>query len=107
MRYLLDTNIILLRVRNNHDIKQFISEQQLFQQKNSIVSVVSLGECLSIMGQNKWGVKKKALLYQSISHIGIIPVKQQDLVQAYADIDQYSPGKAGKCTVYASKYGEK
>ena len=50
MSYLLDTNIILLRVRNNHDIKQFILEQQLFQQNNTIVSVVSLGECLSIMG---------------------------------------------------------
>ena len=93
MRYLLDTNIILLRVRNNSYVKQFIVGQELFRQNDAIISVVSLGECLSIMGQNKWGIKKKVQFYQAISHMGIIPVKQQDLVQAYADIDQYSQGK--------------
>ena len=51
-------------------------------------------------------MKKKALLYQTISHMGVIPVKQQDLVQAYADIDQYSQGKLENVPFTARNMGK-
>ena len=51
MNYLLDTNLLLIHARGNWKTKEFLSELGLFDENRLLMSIISMGECRTIMGE--------------------------------------------------------
>ncbi|MCB9349945.1 MAG: PIN domain-containing protein [Lewinellaceae bacterium] len=59
MNYLIDTNILVIYVRDTDLTRRLEENLRLLTGRNNLViSVVSIGEIKSIAKQNKWGEKK-------------------------------------------------
>lgn len=95
MDYLLDTNILVHRVRLS-SIGQTLEQQlQLFSgNHNLIISAVTKGEILSFAKQSAWGLSKMTKLTALLDALNCVPIDgASPLMDAYADIDTYSQGK--------------
>ena len=59
MNYVLDTNIVLVYLRDEKIKASIETQYEVFSEENSpIISVVTIGEIRSIALQNNWGVKR-------------------------------------------------
>ena len=94
MKYLLDTNIILIYLRDKRT-KNFIEREFApFDVSNiPIVSVVSLGEIESIALRNNWGQKRFAALERFFEKCLITDINSEDVIRRYGEIDAYSQDK--------------
>ena len=90
MRYLLDTNIVLLRMKSP-TFKQVFDN--LYANHTLAISVVTLGELESICVQNKWGTQKIQLLDAFTATLLKIDLNNAQMIRAYGKIDAYSQGK--------------
>jgi len=92
MIYILDTNIFLSMVRRpkfmDYIYDEFGKPDDVF-----VTSVVVEGELKSFVRQRKWGVRKIRDLNYLLSKAAIYPIKTQQIVERYADIDTFSQGK--------------
>lgn len=94
MRFVLDTNIILLYLRDSDAKNKIESEFKLFSNKNDIIiSVVTVGEIRSIAKRNKWGTKRLKAVNNLLEKLIIVGVNFKELIEAYAEIDTFSQGK--------------
>jgi len=94
MNYLIDTNILLIYLRDKETRSKIEKEYNPFGQKNNpLISVVSIGEVRSISKRNYWGSKKMVLLEEILTSLIIIDINSEDLIESYAEIDAYSQGK--------------
>ena len=91
-RYLLDTNILLLYLRQD---KRWFTIQKQFDLNSftNVISVVSLGELRSIALRNQWGEKRLTDLYEIQRNILVADINIESIIQRYAEIDAYSQGK--------------
>ena len=94
MKYVLDTNILLIYLRN-HPLSTFLETQyDPFSLPNiPIVSVVSVGEIQSLALRNNWGRKRVEVLNEFLNELVITSINSQDVIQRYAEIDAYSQVK--------------
>ncbi len=94
MKYLLDTNIVLIYLRDSHT-KNFIEKEFApFDVANiPIVSVVSLGEIESIALRNNWGQKRFAAVERFFEKCLVTDINSRDVIRRYGEIDAYSQGK--------------
>lgn len=90
MRYLLDTNIVLLRIKSPTFKQVFDS---LYANHTLAISVVTLGELESIGIQNKWGTQKIQLVDAFTATLLKIDINNSQMIRAYGQIDAYSQGK--------------
>lgn len=94
MKYLLDTNILLLYLRNQKTKQHIDQIYQPFQLPNiPIISVVSKGEIKSIGLKNRWGVSKLDALDEFLNELVTVDINAEDIINRYAEIDAYSQGK--------------
>lgn len=95
MDYLLDTNILVHRIREGQLGQRIEQEYQLFSgNHNLIISAVTKGEILSFAKQSDWGLSKMGKLTTLLDALTCFPVDgTSPLMDAYADIDAYSQGK--------------
>ena len=94
MNYLLDTNILLIYLRSKEKAEEIESQYQLFSAENTpIISIVSIGEILSIAKRNNWGQKKLDLLENIVNSLLTIDISNEQILEKYAQIDAYSQGK--------------
>lgn len=92
-KYVLDTNIPLLMVKNDA-FKTFFREKFSSTSSNKFyLNFVSLGELDSITTQNQWGQRKLKALNGILQGMNIIPLVNKEYSRIYADIDSYSQGK--------------
>ena len=94
MNYLLDTNILLIYIRDEATrghIERFYNP--FSAQNNPIISVVTVGEIKSIARQNQWGEKKMNLLVDILNDLIVADIHSEDVIEMYAEIDAYSQGK--------------
>ncbi|MEM9984400.1 MAG: PIN domain-containing protein, partial [Bacteroidota bacterium] len=92
-RYVLDTNILLLLVKNPAFGQYFDRPYGDQLQKELLYSYISLGELDSITKQNQWGDKRLKALQEALKGFTSIPVTGRRLIAQYGDIDAYSQGK--------------
>jgi len=94
MKYLLDTNIVLIYLRDERT-KNFIEQEFApFDTMNiPIVSVVSLGEIESIALRNNWGEKRFAAVERFFEKCLVTDIHSKDVIRRYGEIDAYSQGK--------------
>lgn len=90
--YLIDTNLLLLNLRQDARWQTVYETYSLYSSEN-YMSVVTLGELYSLALQNNWGNQKlKSLSILShqflITDINIIAI-----IKRYAEIDAFSKGK--------------
>ena len=94
MKYVLDTSIILVYLR---DLKTrvFIDDHYFpFDTTNiPILSVVSLGEIESIAIRNNWGNKRINAVERFYQKCVITDINSKDVIEKYGEIDAYSQGK--------------
>lgn len=95
-RYLLDTGILIHYARKSMLYQQIEDAENLTHQDClPIISVVTYGEILSFATQNNWGQAKTQAIQTLLSKLVIIDINSvdQNLLQAYSDIDAYSKNK--------------
>jgi len=94
MNYALDTNIVLVYLRDEQFKANIETQYAVFSEgSNPIISVVTIGEIRSIALQNNWGAKRIAYVEQFLKEFIVIDVRYNDLLNAYAEIDAFSQGK--------------
>ena len=94
MNFLGDTNILIHYIRSS-DLYQKLDQQHSFFQipNRTFISVVSVGEIFSIAKQRGWKTAKLNALNEILKDLRPLPIAQQSIIEAYADIDAYSQGK--------------
>lgn len=94
MKYLLDTNILLIYLRDSKT-KAFIEEKfHPFDLPNiPIISVVSVGEIRSLALRNNWGIKRLSALEAFLDELVIADINSEDVISKYAEIDAFSQGQ--------------
>ena len=94
MNYILDTNILLIYIRDE-STKDYIEEtyNPFGVNNNPIISIVTVGEIKSLAKRNYWGIKKTALLDSILNDLIIADINSKDVVEKYAEIDAFSQGK--------------
>lgn len=93
MKYLLDTNIIILLIKNKQFGKYFETEFQLKYPDDLYYTHISLGEVDSIVKQNKWGQQKLTHLSNILQGFGLLEATDVQTIQNYGTIDAFSQGK--------------
>ena len=94
-RFLLDTNILLGLARKAPWARQAYVRFHLGDPDViSFTSVVRKGEILAIAERNGWGPKKRTTLARMLDQFPDLPIKDPDILRAYALIDAWSCGKA-------------
>lgn len=94
MNYLLDTNILLIYIRDTEFTRKLEEKVKILNPSNNLViSVVSLGEIKSIGKQNRWGEKKIKRLFEVLDRFLIADINVSEIIEKYAEIDAYSQGK--------------
>ncbi len=94
MNYLLDTNILLIYIRDEAT-RDFIEKtyDPFGENNNPIISIVTVGEIRSLAKRNHWGKKKMALLNEILGEIIIADINSEDVIEKYAEIDAFSQGR--------------
>lgn len=93
MKYILDSNILLYMIRSHEQIDLELKKLGAYDLNASSLSVVTVGEILSISIQNNWGPSKKNLFENFIQTFKPFPIIKRDLLDIYAEIDAFSKGK--------------
>lgn len=94
MRYLLDTNIILIYLKDPLT-KDYIKElYDPFNDNNeAIISAVTIGEIRSLAIRNGWGKRRISLVEKIMEDLIVVEVRFDELFNAYAEIEAYCEGK--------------
>ncbi|TAD96381.1 MAG: PIN domain-containing protein [Bacteroidetes bacterium] len=88
MTNVLDTNILVLAVRNSSIWNDLVNDYQL-SDENILISVVSVGELYSLADQFGWGQAKLNRIQEVISKTKIVAISEE-MIDAYRAIDTYS-----------------
>ena len=94
IRYLFDTNILLLYLRE--DAKSIRLDRNISPLEpihRQIISAVTLGELRSLSLRNNWGVRRVAKLQKLLSQFIIVNINAEDIIDRYAEIDTFSQNK--------------
>lgn len=94
MRYLLDTNIIILYIKEGV-LANFVDDtfNPLDDDNEAILSVVSRGELKSLAKKNDWGNKRLTKLETICDELLITDINSEDIIERYAEIDAFSQGR--------------
>ncbi len=94
MNYVIDTNILLIYLREEKT-KSLIEDEYdpMGRDNNPMISVVTVGEIRSIAKRNYWGNKKLRAVENLMDKLIITDIKYEDLIEKYAEIDTYSQDK--------------
>jgi predicted nucleic acid-binding protein len=91
MNYLLDTNILLLKLRGNQQWHEIYEQYQLGT-ANNIFSIVSVGELHSLALRNDWDDARIAQIDLLRKEFGEIDIYYEEIIHKYAMIDAFSQG---------------
>jgi tRNA(fMet)-specific endonuclease VapC len=91
--YLADTNILILYTRQQELYRQIEKQYNLLLPSPApFISIVSVAEIQAFAGKRAWGTDLKQRMYDVFDAFTVIPIRSDDLVDAYVEIDIYSHG---------------
>lgn len=94
MRYFWDTNIFLAFIRDSDFYFQLDGKYNFFSEDNETsMSVVSVGELLSLSLKRNWGVRKVERMEKLFDELELFEIFNDNTLNAYAQIDAYSQSK--------------
>ena len=90
--YLLDTNILLYYLRQDHLWDKI---QNRFDLKNGVnaISIINIGELWSIALRNQWGERRFKQLENISNEFTVIDLNIESVIKRYGEIDAFSQGK--------------
>jgi len=93
MRYLLDTNILLVYLRANSKSAEIDRQFDPLGASNiPVISVVSIGEIRSLAIRNRWGKRRMQELDELLRQLVVADIYVEEVIQLYAEIDAFSQG---------------
>lgn len=92
MNYLLDTNLLLLKLRQNKQWQNVYDTYNLVN-ANNLLSIISVAELYSLALRNNWGISRVAQIEDLRKEFGEIDIYYEEVIQRYAEIDAFSQGK--------------
>ncbi len=93
-RYLLDTNILMLYVRNDSRYKYIDSNYNpISGESTSVISVVTEGELKAISLKRQWGSIKMEVAKSILRDFLKADINVNEIIERYAEIDAFSEGK--------------
>lgn len=94
MIFVLDTNILIHWIRETPDVQEFLNRIGAFNRNNYMnISIVSVAELKTFAYRNNWGASKMSMLNRLVTALNPIAIDNQNIVDAYVEIDLYSQGK--------------
>lgn len=94
MRYLIDTNVILMYARGNQYAQAIETLYQLTTgQHECYVATITLGELDAAAKKSGYNSRKIERINSFTARTGILGVDTQLVIEAYGDIDAFSQGK--------------
>ena len=109
MDYLLDTNIIILYSDNRRPYRKVEEEFQLFNRRGPnqlFISVVSLGEVRAYIEKFGLGERRTRRIEDLLTHMTVVPITNDKIIQNYAHIDAYSQCKLPNTSFSARNMGK-
>lgn len=95
MNFVFDTNVIVYYLTKSDLATKLDAQVKPFDPSNfPIISVVTEGEMKSLALQRGWGIKRMESLDKFLEQFLQVPIQSKDLINAYAEIDNYSQGKS-------------
>ncbi|PRP94761.1 type II toxin-antitoxin system VapC family toxin [Enhygromyxa salina] len=84
----LDTNILVHLVRGKAPGRHLDSTYELSSAAvRPLISVTTVGECLSLAKQFGWGSEKEKVLLDLLKQLVVVDINDSSVLDAYADID--------------------
>ncbi len=103
MRFLFDTNILINSLKKPLFFQAINDQFDFFDSGNELfISYVTVGELYSYALKNEWGEKRLNAAYEILKDFNAIPVANEDLMKAYAEIDVFSQGRHPKIPLLSS-----
>ncbi len=94
MIFVLDTNILIHLIRQTPNVQDYLNQIGAFDRNNYMnISIVSVAEIKTFAYRNKWGDSKIATLNTLVRALNPIAIDNQNIVDAYVEIDLFSQGK--------------
>ena len=94
MRYLLDTNLIMIYSRRNQYSEEIERRFSLFNGSHQLhVSTIILGELNALIKKWNLGGAKVQHINSLLGYCEILGIDDQVMIDNYGDIDAYSQGK--------------
>ena len=94
MNYLFDTNVLLKYLRDDTFKDKLEAEFDLSNPENrNLISIVTVGELMSLSLRNQWGTRRIQRLDFIIKKFIIVDIRYLNLARSYAEIDAFSQGK--------------
>jgi predicted nucleic acid-binding protein len=92
MKLLLDTNILINFIRSRQFKNRFL-EKYGKDGYTLVTSIVVIGELEAFALKQKWGKQKLKAIEELKKSIFIYPIRIQQIINRYAEIDAYSQNK--------------
>ncbi|MFK7972946.1 MAG: type II toxin-antitoxin system VapC family toxin [Bacteroidia bacterium] len=94
MRYLFDTNAVLMYLKDR-EITHVINTElnPLYSENLPFISVVTLGEIEAIITRNKWGKQKIDRINSFINNFVVADINAENVIKMFGEIDAFSQGK--------------
>ena len=88
---ILDTNLLVHNVRQD-SLWQIVEARYALTSTSAapIISIVTEGEIRGVAFKFAWGVEKQQRMEDLLGYFTVIPLPFSDVVQVYAEIDDYS-----------------
>lgn len=94
MRYFLDTNILVLYLREHPLVRNLREIFHLGIDPNEIfTSAICIGELKSLAIQNKWGLKRTLAIDGLYNFVIVVDELKENVLERYAEIDAFSQGR--------------
>jgi len=94
MKYLLDSNIVIIYSRDNAIADRIESKYKLFSQDHQLaISTISLGEINATIKKLNLGEKRRNKIKEILDGINEFGINFEEVIDRYGDIDAYSQGK--------------
>ena len=94
MRYVFDTNIILIYLKDSKTKKYIKEVYDPLNNKNEVlISAVTIGEIRSLALKNNWGRNRISIVENIMEDLIVIDVSFNELFDAYANIEAFCVGK--------------
>jgi tRNA(fMet)-specific endonuclease VapC len=88
--WLLDTNVLVYVLRGTALGRFLVEQEQLrARQQGALISVVTVGEILSLALKFGWGDQKQGRMRELLAEMVIVDINSEPVLSAYAEIDDW------------------
>jgi tRNA(fMet)-specific endonuclease VapC len=88
---LLDTNIVIHLIRDNEVGRRVDATFQIRQRPDRpLISIVTVGECLSLARQFKWGPQKVTALETLLRELVVVPIDSRPVLDRFAEFHSWT-----------------